>query len=41
MIDRNFLKSVEKTLNFNKDISILDVGCGSGIWIMVSKKVYL
>lgn len=41
MIDRNFLKSIEEALDFNKDISILDVGCGSGIWIVVSNRVYL
>ncbi|CEG74903.1 hypothetical protein RMATCC62417_10032 [Rhizopus microsporus] len=40
IFEGNFLKSVEKTLNFNKDIFILDVGCGPGIWIMDMIKDY-
>ncbi|KAG1047408.1 hypothetical protein G6F46_007903 [Rhizopus delemar] len=30
----NLLPSVEKALDFNSEISILDIGCGSGIWVM-------
>lgn len=32
---RNILTSVKETLDFEKGISILDVGCGAGSWIMV------
>ncbi|CAO3649558.1 unnamed protein product [Mucor hiemalis] len=31
---RNILTSVAKNLDFNSDIKVLDVGCGSGSWIM-------
>lgn len=34
---RNILTSVAKNLDFNSDIKVLDVGCGSGSWIMVKK----
>jgi cyclopropane fatty-acyl-phospholipid synthase-like methyltransferase len=30
------LKSIEEKLDFEKGISILDVGCGAGQWIMVT-----
>lgn len=33
---RNVLPSVTKALDFQKGITILDVGCGSGVWVMVS-----
>jgi cyclopropane fatty-acyl-phospholipid synthase-like methyltransferase len=29
------LSSIRQSLDFKKGISILDVGCSSGIWIMV------
>jgi ubiquinone/menaquinone biosynthesis C-methylase UbiE len=32
---RNVIKSVKESLDFEKGISILDVGCGAGSWIMV------
>lgn len=32
---RNILKNVKESLDFEKGISILDVGCGAGAWIMV------
>ncbi|KAG2193981.1 hypothetical protein INT47_000769 [Mucor saturninus] len=31
---RNILKSVEKSLDFEKGIAILDLGCGPGSWIL-------
>jgi cyclopropane fatty-acyl-phospholipid synthase-like methyltransferase len=34
------LPSVEKALDFNSGISILDIGCGSGIWVMVNKTFF-
>ncbi|CAO3691924.1 hypothetical protein G6F70_002859 [Rhizopus microsporus] len=40
IFEGNFLKSIEEALDFNKDISILDVGCGSGIWIVDMIKDY-
>ncbi|KAG1047860.1 hypothetical protein G6F43_009718 [Rhizopus delemar] len=30
----NISSSVRQTLDFEKGISVLDVGCGSGVWIM-------
>ncbi|KAG1043129.1 hypothetical protein G6F43_011733 [Rhizopus delemar] len=32
----NVLNSIRDTLDFEKGISILDVGCGSGIWDMIN-----
>lgn len=32
---RNILTSVKETLDFEKGVSVLDVGCGAGSWIMV------
>jgi hypothetical protein len=29
------LSSVTKALDFEKGIAVLDVGCGSGVWVMV------
>ncbi|KAG0732808.1 hypothetical protein G6F62_013762 [Rhizopus arrhizus] len=29
----NLLNSVRKALDFEKGVSVLDIGCGSGIWI--------
>ncbi|KAG1449366.1 hypothetical protein G6F56_008661 [Rhizopus delemar] len=34
LYEGNLLSSVEESLDFKKGVSILDVGCGSGIWIM-------
>ncbi|CAO3686066.1 unnamed protein product [Rhizopus stolonifer] len=34
LYDGNVLSSIRNSLDFEKGISILDVGCGSGIWIM-------
>lgn len=33
---RNVLNRVRKALDFEKGVSVLDIGCGSGIWIKVS-----
>lgn len=33
---RNILKSVENSLDFEKGIAILDLGCGPGSWILVN-----
>jgi ribosomal protein L11 methylase PrmA len=33
---RNVLSSVKEVLDFEKGVTILDVGCGSGVWVMVS-----
>ncbi|RCH94171.1 hypothetical protein CU097_013822 [Rhizopus azygosporus] len=30
----NILSSVTKNLDFNKELTVLDVGCGSGVWLM-------
>lgn len=29
------LSSVSDALDFEKGVSVLDIGCGSGVWIMV------
>ncbi|CEJ03075.1 hypothetical protein RMCBS344292_17065 [Rhizopus microsporus] len=34
LFEGNVLPSVTDTLDFQKGINILDVGCGSGVWIM-------
>ncbi|ORE11545.1 S-adenosyl-L-methionine-dependent methyltransferase [Rhizopus microsporus var. microsporus] len=34
LYEGNVLPSIRKTLDFQKGISILDVGCSSGVWIM-------
>ncbi|KAG1042410.1 hypothetical protein G6F43_011913 [Rhizopus delemar] len=34
IIKRNLLNSVKKNMDFEKGIAVLDVGCGSGSWIM-------
>ncbi|CAO3699569.1 unnamed protein product [Rhizopus stolonifer] len=34
LYESNLLSSVEESLDFKKGVSVLDVGCGSGIWIM-------
>ncbi|CAO3692914.1 unnamed protein product [Rhizopus stolonifer] len=34
LYDGNLLSSVKKELDFETGISILDIGCGSGVWIM-------
>ncbi|CAO3694491.1 unnamed protein product [Rhizopus stolonifer] len=34
LFDGNLLPSVEETLDFQSGVSVLDVGCGSGIWVM-------
>ncbi|CAO3685998.1 unnamed protein product [Rhizopus stolonifer] len=33
-LQRNVLTSVRESLNFEKGVSVLDIGCGSGVWIM-------
>ncbi|EIE79696.1 hypothetical protein RO3G_04401 [Rhizopus delemar RA 99-880] len=35
----NILRSVRENLDFEKGISVLDVGCGSGAWIMLGNVV--
>ena len=37
-MSRNILKDVCEKLDFKKGISVLDVGCGSGAWILVRHK---
>ncbi|CAO3700772.1 unnamed protein product [Rhizopus microsporus] len=34
LYEGNVLPSVTKALDFQKGITILDVGCGSGVWVM-------
>ncbi|CAO3702879.1 unnamed protein product [Rhizopus stolonifer] len=34
MLEGNVLKKVRDGMNFDEGISVLDVGCGSGVWIM-------
>lgn len=40
LFEGNILSSVRNILDFNKGVSILDIGCGSGVWMMVSIKYY-
>lgn len=36
-LNRNVLKSIEDNLDFTSEkLRVLDVGCGSGTWLMVS-----
>lgn len=35
------LSSVSDALDFEKGVSVLDIGCGSGVWIMVKKTLFV
>ncbi|CEG66993.1 hypothetical protein RMATCC62417_03479 [Rhizopus microsporus] len=37
----NVLPSIIQNLDFEKGVTILDVGCGSGVWMMVRLKLML
>ncbi|CAO3686224.1 unnamed protein product [Rhizopus stolonifer] len=34
LLEGNMLASVRESLNFEKGVSVLDIGCGSGVWSM-------
>ncbi|KAG1049523.1 hypothetical protein G6F43_008153 [Rhizopus delemar] len=40
LYEGNVLSSVRNTLDFEKGLSVLDVGCGAGAWIMDMKEEY-